>query len=127
MQNRTLPALVLAGCLGVTLTACGASDNGDTVSTGQADMPGMPAMNANTAAPAMHVAEGMLNSIDVTAGTVNISHGPVAGADWPSMTMTFKLADRNAARALATGQRVRFEFTIESSMEATVTKLTAIE
>jgi Cu(I)/Ag(I) efflux system membrane fusion protein len=110
--------------------ACGGSDGGDAMPAGQADMPGMPAMpatNQSPAAAATHVAEGTLSSIDLAAGMASITHGPVASADWPAMTMSFKLADPGAARTLEPGQRVRFEFTIEGGMSATVRKITAIE
>jgi Cu(I)/Ag(I) efflux system membrane fusion protein len=74
-----------------------------------------------------HVAEGTVNSIDRAAGTVNISHGPVASASWPAMTMGFKLADPSAADNLRPGQKVDFHFTIESGMSATVTRISPAE
>ena len=52
---------------------------------------------------------------------------PVASANWPGMTMSFKLADPAAASALKPGQRVEFHFTIESGMDATVTEIKAVE
>jgi Cu(I)/Ag(I) efflux system membrane fusion protein len=130
MKQRTFPALILAGTVGLSLTACGGSDGGDAMPAGEAGMPampGMPAPNQSPAAAATHVADGTVNSIDMAAGMVNISHGPVASADWPAMTMSFKLADSGAARAVEPGQRVRFEFTIETGMSATVTKISAVQ
>jgi len=76
---------------------------------------------------AEHSAEGTLNAIDRAAGTVSISHGPVASASWPAMTMSFKLADPSAAEDLTAGQRVEFQFTIESGMSATVTEISAAD
>ena len=76
---------------------------------------------------AMHTAEGTVNSIDRAGATVNISHGPVESADWPAMTMSFKLADPDAAGDVAAGQRVEFQFTIESGMSATVTRIAPAE
>jgi Cu/Ag efflux protein CusF len=75
---------------------------------------------------AEHMAVGTLNSIDQAAGTVNISHGPVPSAGWPEMTMSFKLADPNAAVDLKPGERVDFHFEIESGMNATVTTITPL-
>lgn len=75
---------------------------------------------------AEHMAVGTLNSIDQTAGTVNITHGPVPSAGWPEMTMSFKLADSNAAVDLKPGERVDFHFKIESGMNATVTTITPL-
>jgi Cu(I)/Ag(I) efflux system membrane fusion protein len=107
-----LMALLLAGCEQ-------SPTDGDTSAERRAPaMPGMP-----QAASAEHVAEGTVNSIDLTAGTVSISHGPVASADWPAMTMSFKLADPRAAADIVPSQRVEFHFTIESGMSATVTQI----
>lgn len=99
-------------------------------SAAQSDTPGMagmPATNGTSEDAATHVAEGTLNSLDLAAGTANISHGPVPSANWPEMTMRFRLADPESARALEPGQRIRFEFTIDSGMSATVKEIEAIE
>ncbi len=82
---------------------------------------------ADTPAPVEHMATGTLNSIDLEAGTVNISHGPVPSAGWPQMTMDFKLSDKSAAEKLEPGERVDVHFTIEGGMNATVTEITPIE
>lgn len=89
---------------------------------------GQAASDQEAAAPvaAEHMAVGTLNSIDQAAGTVNITHGPVPSAGWPEMTMSFKLADPNAAGELKPGERVDFHFKIESGMNATVTTITAL-
>jgi Cu(I)/Ag(I) efflux system membrane fusion protein len=74
-----------------------------------------------------YMAVGTLNSVDRTAGTVNISHNPVPAAGWPAMTMDFKLTDPDAARDLEPGERVDLHFTIESGMNATITHIAPIE
>jgi Cu/Ag efflux protein CusF len=79
------------------------------------------------AAVAEHMAVGTLNSIDQAAGTVNITHGPVPSAGWPEMTMSFKLADPDAAAELKPGARVDIHFKIESGMNATVTSITPLD
>ena len=98
-------------------TATGAAGGG---------MPGMPNMPQSAQQPA-HMAQGTVNSIDQAAGTVNISHGPVASANWPAMTMSFKLANPSSASGIAPGQRVDFQFTIAGGMDATVTEITRVE
>jgi Cu/Ag efflux protein CusF len=80
-----------------------------------------------TAGQPEHVAQGTLNSIDLSAGRVNITHGPVTSANWPGMTMAFRLAEPTIANDFKAGQRVEFHFTIQSGMDATVTKIKAIE
>ena len=46
-------------------------------------------------------------------------------AGWPAMTMSFKLADPDAAAGLAAGQRVDFAFTTEGG--GTVTRIAPAE
>ena len=111
-----------------SLTACGgtADPGGVTTDTSGAAKTGIPEMQ-HDAHRVEHSAEGTVNSVDQAAGTVNISHGPVASANWPGMTMNFKLADSKMADALKPGQRVKFQFTIQGGMDATVTRITSME
>jgi Cu(I)/Ag(I) efflux system protein CusF len=89
-----------------------------------AKMPGMPSMPAKPGDVVEHSAVGTLNAIDRDKGTVNISHNAVATAQWPAMTMTFKLASPATVPAdITAGQKVSFKFTIESGMSATVTSI----
>ena len=69
------------------------------------------AASAATAKPAVgHHAEGTVDSVDAKAGSVSISHGPVASLKWPAMTMDFKLANTALQKDLKPGARVSFEF-----------------
>jgi len=86
-------------------------------------MPNMP----QSAQQPTHMALGTVNSVDPVAGTVNISHGPVASANWPAMTMSFKVANPSATSGLEPGQRVEFHFTIASGMDATVSEIKRVE
>jgi len=104
------------------VTACEpAATDGGTAAQGGA-MPAMPNMPAAERA-AEHMGTGTVNSIDAAGGTVNITHGPVATASWPAMTMSFKLADPSVAANVAPGANVEFHFTIQSGMAATVTQI----
>jgi Cu/Ag efflux protein CusF len=110
--------LLFAGC---------GSPNGDAANSGSGGtMPGMPNM-PQSAQPPAHMAQGMVNSIDQAAGTVNISHGPVASANWPAMSMSFKLSNPSSASGIEPGQRVDFKFTIAGGMDATVTEIKRVE
>lgn len=73
------------------------------------------------------MAVGTFNSADPSKGTVNISHAAVPAANWPAMTMDFKLADPGEATDLKPGDRVDLHFTIEGGMNATITHLAPIE
>lgn len=57
-----------------------------------------------------HQAEGRVEEIDSKAGTVSLSHGPVASLKWPAMTMEFKPANDALLKNLKPGARVAFEF-----------------
>lgn len=70
---------------------------------------GKPAA-ANVAAPAIHSAEGTVESVGPGEGSVTISHGPVPSLKWPGMTMEFRAADPAARAGLRKGDRIRFEF-----------------
>jgi Cu(I)/Ag(I) efflux system membrane fusion protein len=101
--------LVLGGC-------------GEPAPTSDNTMGAMPAMD-RSAAGVEHAATGTVNSIDRAAGTINISHEPVASVGWPAMTMNFKLAEPDVAAEVTPGERVEFQFTTDGG----ATTVTAIE
>lgn len=120
MRNR-VPWSVAALAASV-LAACGSGQSDEGAAQEQGRMGTTPGMEQRaTVADDEHTASGTVNSVDAAAGTINLTHGPVASANWPAMTMTFKLADPSAGESLRPGQRVEFQFTIESGMAATVT------
>ena len=47
--------------------------------------------------------------MDPRAGSIEISHGPIASLKWPAMTMEFKVKDRAMLQGLAKGQAVQFD------------------
>ena len=125
MKVFGMPVLFAA----LLIVGCNDSPSPDTA-TGRSDgaMPGMPNMpQSQSAQQPRHMAQGTVNSVDQAAGTVNISHGPVASASWPAMTMTFKLANPSSVSGIEPGQRVDFQFTIASGMDATVTEIKRVE
>ncbi|AOS78028.1 copper-binding protein [Hydrogenophaga borbori] len=75
------------------------------------DMKGMgmdkkPAVGAQTA----HAANGTIKRIDAKAGSVVIAHGPVSSLNWPPMTMSFKVKDKDLLAKLAVDKKVDFSF-----------------
>lgn len=127
MNVKTLFSMIIASFATLLLAACERAPDDDSA-TPAAQMPDMPGTQQPTAqGRPEHMAEGTLNSIDRAAGTLNISHGPIASADWPAMTMSFKLSNPSAAPNLTPGQKVEFHFTIESGMSATVTQISAAD
>ena len=59
---------------------------------------------------ASHHADGTVDEVDVKAGTVTISHGPIESLKWPAMAMEFKVANDSLLKALKAGAMVSIEF-----------------
>ena len=59
-------------------------------------------------AAAIHSAAGKVTAI--AADQITIAHGPVEELGWPAMTMTFRVAKREAIADLKGGDQVSFEF-----------------
>ncbi|WP_296447193.1 efflux RND transporter periplasmic adaptor subunit [Rhodoferax sp. UBA5149] len=82
---------------------------------------------AASAAPAGktsgHHAEGTVDSIDAKAGTVSLSHGPVASLKWPAMTMEFKAANDALLKDLKPGAKVAVEFVERQPGEWVITSV----
>jgi Cu(I)/Ag(I) efflux system membrane fusion protein len=71
-----------------------------------------------------HQAQGMVEEVDAQAGTVSLSHGPVASLKWPAMTMEFKVANVALLKTLKPGSRVSFEFVERAPGEWVITGVT---
>jgi Cu/Ag efflux protein CusF len=101
--------LLFATTAALALVGCGEPA---PMSEGSSETGAMPGMDRAQGADE-HVAQGTVNSIDRTAGTINISHEPVESAGWPAMTMNFRLAEPEAAAEIEPGQRIEFRFTMD--------------
>ena len=71
----------------------------------------------------MHKAVGILNAVDAVAGTVTISHEPVASLKWPAMKMDFVLANPSLVAGVKPGAAIGFEFVERGQGEWVVTSL----
>lgn len=78
-----------------------------------------------TAKASSHKADGVLKAIDAAAGTVSVSHEPVASLGWPAMTMDFVLANPSLAAKLQPGSPIAFEFVERKPGEWVIYKLEA--
>jgi len=70
------------------------------------DMAKKPAANAQ----AVHEANGTIKKIDANTGSVVISHGPVNSLNWPPMSMSFKVKNKDLLGKLAVDKKVDFGF-----------------
>lgn len=71
-------------------------------------------------------AEGKVEEIDAKAGTVSITHGPVASLKWPGMTMEFKAANDAILKQLKPGASISFEFVERGQGEWVITSVTPV-
>ena len=81
-----------------------------------------PAAGAAAAAQT-HRAEGTIASVDASAGTVEIEHGPIATLGWPGMTMEFKAKDKAMLAGIRPGERVEFELSQAAPGEYVVERI----
>src|SRR3546814_1881067 len=70
-------------------------------------------------------ATGTVHSVDASAGTVTIDHGPVDALRWPAMTMTFQAPDVELG-AIEKGDQVSFEFTSTGRSEEHTSELQSL-
>jgi len=98
----------------------------DAESNLQAALGGMQKADSPVAAKPVavgHKAVGVLNAVDQAAGTVTISHEPVASLKWPAMKMDFVLANPSLVSGLKPGTTVAIEFVERQPGEWVVTSL----
>ena len=97
----------------------------DAESNLKAALGGMQKADASAAKPAVvgHRAAGVLNAVDAAAGTVTISHEPVASLKWPAMKMDFVLANPALVAGVKPGAAVEFELVERGQGEWVVTSL----
>jgi Cu(I)/Ag(I) efflux system membrane fusion protein len=86
-----------------------------------------PTATTSSVAPAAkgagHHAEGTVEEVDAKAGTVSLSHGPVASLKWPAMTMEFKVANAALLKTLKPGAKVKIEFVARGPGEWVITSV----
>lgn len=85
---------------------------------------GAAAPEKPAAAKVGHQAEGKVEEVDTKAGTVSVTHGPVASLKWPGMTMEFKAANDAILKQLKPGAAIVFEFVERGQGEWVITSLT---
>lgn len=148
MKTKTLiSSIAVLGLIAVTaasLSACGKQESGSEATTpsaqtmpnqdsmasegspGEKDsMKGMPMGEGAASNAGMHSAKGTIQSIDQTAGTVKIAHGPVESMKWPAMTMDFKVENAAALGTLKEGEQVDFTFTEQSPGQYMISEISA--
>lgn len=59
---------------------------------------------------------GVVNRIDAANGIVNIHHEPIAALKWPTMSMDFRVVNRQQLSALKAGQTVSFKLIPDAAL-----------
>ncbi|RLJ68513.1 efflux RND transporter periplasmic adaptor subunit [Sulfurisoma sediminicola] len=80
-------------------------------------------MSEPTKASVSHQTVGTLDAIDSKAGTVTVTHEPVASLKWPAMTMEFVPANPSLVAGFKPGAAISFEFVERKPGEWVITKL----
>ena len=75
------------------------------------------------AAAVRHEGTGLIEAIDRDG--ITLTHGPIPSLKWGDMTMNFKPPVKGIPRGIATGDRVDFEFTMDSDGPQ-ITRLTLL-
>jgi len=86
----------------------------------------MPGMNTASAMQA-HKADGVVNSIDLQHGKINMTHGPVKSLRWPGMTMDFTVKDKAILKGINPGQKVTIEIVQEGPTQFYVNRVTPLK
>ena len=79
--------------------------------------------DTNPPKAAGHQAQGTVDEVDVKAGTLSLSHGPVASLKWPAMTMEFKVANASLLKDLKPGAKIDVEFVERQPGEWVITRV----
>jgi len=74
-----------------------------------------------------HKAEGVVNSVDLRNGKINLTHGPVELLGWPGMTMDFAVKDKAILKGINPGQKVAFEVVKEGPGKFYVNRITPLK
>ena len=64
---------------------------------------------ANDLPAGNHVGNARINAVDLRAGKIDLSHGPIASLGWPEMTMEFRVEDKTLLQGLKPGDHIKFE------------------
>ena len=107
--------------LSVLLAACGDKNETNAVTTSDA-ADNMAAVTGNmssgmgnmamAAGTKMAKGSGTVTEIDRSAGTVTLDHGPIPEANWPAMTMAFKVKPE-LLDGVKVGDKVAFELALK--------------
>lgn len=68
-------------------------------------------------------AQGVINAVDIEAGSVNLTHGPIPALNWPTMTMDLPVTDQVDLSGVSAGDAVDFAIILGSEDVYRITEL----
>ena len=95
---KTFPLLVATTLIAATPAFAQSDHASHHVATGE----------KSSASAASDLAQGEVTTVDKSAGTVTIKHGPLAALDMPPMTMVFRVKDPAMLDKVKAGDKIRF-------------------
>ena len=120
MKAITLTA-VLVALLALAMVPVRAAEMKDM--PGMKQTPGVKTDAAKTAENQAHKGQGTVNGVDVKAGKVNLTHGPIAALKWPAMTMDFQVKDKALLNDVTPGQNVEFDIAQQGTGRFVITRI----
>jgi Cu(I)/Ag(I) efflux system periplasmic protein CusF len=70
---------------------------------------------------------GTINSVNVKAGKVNLSHGPIPSLGWKAMTMNYEVQDKDLLANLKKGQKVAFTLVEARKGQYVISDITVVK
>ena len=117
-----LSVLLITGCNAAPDAPAPVASPAAPAPAADATQPPMPPPMPAPAAEAKHAsATGEVQSVDTSAQSLVIAHGPVDALGWPGMTMAFKAPGVDLS-GIKAGDSVNFEFTTVG-MDGTITSI----
>jgi Cu/Ag efflux protein CusF len=74
-----------------------------------------------------HQGKGKVNSVDIKAGKINITHEPIVSLGWQGMTMDFDVQDKASLGKLKPGQKVTFKLIEVRKGKYEISEITAVK
>jgi Cu/Ag efflux protein CusF len=70
---------------------------------------------------------GTVNNVNVKAGKVNLSHGPIPSLGWKAMTMSFEVQNKTLLANLKKGQKVSFTLVEARKGQYQISEITVVK
>ena len=86
----------------------------------------MPGAKEKTQDTQTHRGQGTVNTVDVAAGKLNLTHEPIASLGWKGMTMDFSVKNTALLKNLKPGAPVEFELQ-KTGKAYLITRITSLE